>query len=122
MAKLTQKSVNFDWGEKEEFAFQMLKHKLCSAPILALPKGSENIVVYCDASHKGLGAVLKQREKVRSRGSDFDIPVVFSLIIALLRNKFDDGGFNLMSVPLLRGFEFGVSTITALNTGLIGEE
>ncbi|GJZ05279.1 putative reverse transcriptase domain-containing protein, partial [Tanacetum coccineum] len=64
MAKLTQKSVNFDWGEKEESAFQMLKHKLCSAPILALPKGSENIVVYCDASHKGLGAVLKQREKV----------------------------------------------------------
>ncbi|GJU51988.1 putative reverse transcriptase domain-containing protein [Tanacetum coccineum] len=35
-----------------------------SAPILALPEGSENFVVYCDASHKGLGAVLMQREKV----------------------------------------------------------
>ncbi|GJV20430.1 putative reverse transcriptase domain-containing protein [Tanacetum coccineum] len=34
-----------------------------SAPILALPKGSENSVVYCDASHKGLGAVLMQKEK-----------------------------------------------------------
>ncbi|GJX12054.1 putative reverse transcriptase domain-containing protein [Tanacetum coccineum] len=34
------------------------------APILALPEGSENFVVYCDASHKGLGAVLMQREKV----------------------------------------------------------
>ncbi|GJU86568.1 putative reverse transcriptase domain-containing protein [Tanacetum coccineum] len=64
MTKLTQKSVKFDWGEKEEAAFQMLKQKLCSAPILALPKGSENFVVYCDASHKGLGAVLMQREKV----------------------------------------------------------
>ncbi|GJW32147.1 putative reverse transcriptase domain-containing protein [Tanacetum coccineum] len=34
-----------------------------SAPILALPNGSENFVVYCDASHKGLGAVLMQKEK-----------------------------------------------------------
>ncbi|GJT15197.1 putative reverse transcriptase domain-containing protein [Tanacetum coccineum] len=40
------------------------KIKLCSAPILALPEGSEDFVVYCDASHKGLGAVLIQKEKV----------------------------------------------------------
>ncbi|GJV65330.1 putative reverse transcriptase domain-containing protein [Tanacetum coccineum] len=64
MTKLTQKSVKFEWGEKAEAAFQLLKQKLCSAPILALPEGSENFVVYCDASHKGLGAVLMQREKV----------------------------------------------------------
>nr|GEU49318.1 retrotransposon protein, putative, Ty3-gypsy subclass [Tanacetum cinerariifolium] len=64
MTKLTQKSVKFDWGEKEETAFQTLKKKLCSAPILALPEGSENFVVYCDASHKGLGTVLMQKEKV----------------------------------------------------------
>ncbi|GJX21540.1 putative reverse transcriptase domain-containing protein [Tanacetum coccineum] len=48
----------------EEAAFQLLKQKLCSAPILALPEGSENLVVYCDASRKGLGKVLMQREKV----------------------------------------------------------
>ncbi|GJW81771.1 putative reverse transcriptase domain-containing protein [Tanacetum coccineum] len=47
-----------------EAAFQLLKQKLCSAPILALPEGSKNFVVYCDASRKGLGAVLMQREKV----------------------------------------------------------
>ncbi|GJS97827.1 putative reverse transcriptase domain-containing protein [Tanacetum coccineum] len=47
-----------------EAAFQLLKQKLCSAPILALPEGSENFMVYCDASSKGLGAVLMQREKV----------------------------------------------------------
>ncbi|GJX60693.1 putative reverse transcriptase domain-containing protein [Tanacetum coccineum] len=64
MTKLTQKSVKFEWGEKAEAAFQLLKQKLCSAPILALPEGSENFVVYCDASHKGLGTVLMQREKV----------------------------------------------------------
>nr|GEX69707.1 hypothetical protein [Tanacetum cinerariifolium] len=38
--------------------------KLCSAPILALPEGSKDFIVYCDASNKGLGAVLMQRDKV----------------------------------------------------------
>ncbi|GJS73846.1 putative reverse transcriptase domain-containing protein [Tanacetum coccineum] len=50
--------------KKEEAAFQMLKQKLCSTLIMALPEGSENFMVYCDASHKGLGAVLMQKEKV----------------------------------------------------------
>ncbi|GJW91396.1 putative reverse transcriptase domain-containing protein [Tanacetum coccineum] len=54
------------WLSKEEAAFQLLKQKVCSAPILALPVGSENFMVYCDASHKGLGAVLMQKEKVLS--------------------------------------------------------
>ncbi|GJU42690.1 putative reverse transcriptase domain-containing protein [Tanacetum coccineum] len=57
------KSVKFDWGEKAEAEFQLLKQKLYSAPILALPEGSENFVVYCDASYKGLGAVLMQKDK-----------------------------------------------------------
>nr|GFA86675.1 putative reverse transcriptase domain-containing protein [Tanacetum cinerariifolium] len=69
MTKLTQKKVIFEWGDKQEAAFQLLKQKLCSAPILALPKGVEDFVVYCDASHKGLGAVLMQREKVISYAS-----------------------------------------------------
>ncbi|GJV14354.1 putative reverse transcriptase domain-containing protein [Tanacetum coccineum] len=63
MTKLTQKGVKFDWGDKQEAAFQLLKQKLCSAPILALPEGSEDFIAYCDASKKGLGAVLMQREK-----------------------------------------------------------
>ncbi|GKB54344.1 putative reverse transcriptase domain-containing protein [Tanacetum coccineum] len=64
MTKLTQKNVKFDWSEKAEAAFQLLKQKLCSASILDLPEGSENFMVYCDASRKGLGTVLMQREKV----------------------------------------------------------
>ncbi|GJS11639.1 putative reverse transcriptase domain-containing protein [Tanacetum coccineum] len=69
ITKLTQNSVKFNWGEKEEIAFQTLKQNLCSAPILALPEGSENFIVYSDASHKGLGAVLMQKEKVIASAS-----------------------------------------------------
>ncbi|GJR36183.1 putative reverse transcriptase domain-containing protein [Tanacetum coccineum] len=64
MTKLTQKKVTFEWGDKQEAAFQTLKNKLYSAPILALPQGAENFIVYCDASHKGLGAVLMQNKKI----------------------------------------------------------
>ncbi|GJS06521.1 putative reverse transcriptase domain-containing protein [Tanacetum coccineum] len=64
LTKLTEKNKKYEWGTEEDEAFQTLKQKLCSAPILALPEGTENFVVYCDASHKGYGAVLMQREKV----------------------------------------------------------
>nr|GEV78705.1 putative reverse transcriptase domain-containing protein [Tanacetum cinerariifolium] len=63
MTKLTQNKVKFEWGDKQEAAFQLLKQKLCSAPILALPEGSKDFIVYCDALVKGLGAVLMQKEK-----------------------------------------------------------
>ncbi|GKE84859.1 putative reverse transcriptase domain-containing protein, partial [Tanacetum coccineum] len=64
MMKLNQKSVKFDWGEKAKATFQLLKQKLCSAPILAQPEGSKNFVVYCDASQIRLGTILTQRDKV----------------------------------------------------------
>ncbi|GJZ19218.1 putative ribonuclease H-like domain-containing protein [Tanacetum coccineum] len=60
----TKKNKKYIWGEDQESAFQLLKQKLCEAPILALPEGNDDFVVYCDASHQGLGAVLMQREKV----------------------------------------------------------
>nr|GFA31623.1 putative reverse transcriptase domain-containing protein [Tanacetum cinerariifolium] len=63
LIKLTQKNKTYEWGEEEEEAFQLLKDKLCGAPILALPERSEDFVVYCDASLKGYGAVLMQQEK-----------------------------------------------------------
>ncbi|GKA92476.1 putative reverse transcriptase domain-containing protein [Tanacetum coccineum] len=52
--ELLKKREVFDWGEKRE-AFQLIKQKLCSVPILALPEGSKDFVVYCDAYYKGLG-------------------------------------------------------------------
>ncbi|GJS62692.1 putative reverse transcriptase domain-containing protein [Tanacetum coccineum] len=57
------KNKKYIWGEDQESAFQLLKQKLCEATI-TLPEGNDDFVVYCDASHQGLGAVLMQREKV----------------------------------------------------------
>ncbi|GJY12571.1 putative reverse transcriptase domain-containing protein [Tanacetum coccineum] len=51
-------------GKEEDKAFQLLKQNLDSAPILALPEGTEDFMVYYNASLKGYGAVLMQREKV----------------------------------------------------------
>nr|GEW48875.1 reverse transcriptase domain-containing protein [Tanacetum cinerariifolium] len=59
-----QKNKSYVWGDDEDEAFQTLKLKLCSAPILSLLEGSEDFVMYCDASLNGFGDVLMQREKV----------------------------------------------------------
>ncbi|GJZ70928.1 putative reverse transcriptase domain-containing protein [Tanacetum coccineum] len=64
LTKLTQKNKKFEWGADEDEAFQKLKQDLCTAPILALPEGPDDFIVYCDASLKGYGAVLMQRDKV----------------------------------------------------------
>ncbi|GJU98588.1 reverse transcriptase domain-containing protein [Tanacetum coccineum] len=64
LTELTQKNKKYIWGKDQETAFQLLKQKLYEALILALPKGNDDFVVYCDASLQGLGAVLMQREKV----------------------------------------------------------
>ncbi|GKE02894.1 putative reverse transcriptase domain-containing protein, partial [Tanacetum coccineum] len=64
LTELTQKNKKYIWGEDQESAFQLLKQKVCEAPILALPEENDDLVVYCDASHQGLGAVLMQKEKV----------------------------------------------------------
>ncbi|GKA03095.1 putative reverse transcriptase domain-containing protein [Tanacetum coccineum] len=66
---LTQKCKTFDWGEEQELAFQTLKDKLCNAPVLALPDGPEDFMVYYDASGIGLGCVLMQKGKVTAYAS-----------------------------------------------------
>nr|GEW34333.1 hypothetical protein [Tanacetum cinerariifolium] len=64
LSKLTKKNKKYEWGIEEEEAFQTLKQKLSFTPILALPVGTKNFIVYYDASLKGFGAVLLQREKI----------------------------------------------------------
>nr|GFA38162.1 reverse transcriptase domain-containing protein [Tanacetum cinerariifolium] len=63
LSKLTQKNKDYEWGMEEEEAFHTLKQKLCSVPILVLPEGTKNFIVYYDASLKGFGVVLMQRKK-----------------------------------------------------------
>nr|GEW39210.1 reverse transcriptase domain-containing protein [Tanacetum cinerariifolium] len=81
MTKLTQKGVKFDWGEKAEAAFQLIKQKLCSAPILDLLEESEDFVCTVFIDHKSLQHILDQKElNMRQRSwlellSDYDCEI-----------------------------------------------
>ena len=58
MIRLTQKEVKFDWNDLCERAFQELKMRLTSAPILIVQKRGQRYTMYCDASKDRLGCVL----------------------------------------------------------------
>ncbi|GJU56325.1 putative reverse transcriptase domain-containing protein [Tanacetum coccineum] len=73
LASLTQKIQKYEWAKEQEEDFQTLKDNLCDAPILSLPDGSKEFVVYCDALNQGLGCVLMQKRQessthIRSEG------------------------------------------------------
>nr|GEX85372.1 putative reverse transcriptase domain-containing protein [Tanacetum cinerariifolium] len=74
LISLTQKNLKYEWGVEQEEAFQTLKEKLCNVPILSLPNGAEDFVVYYDASNQGLGCkanvvadALSRKERVKPR-------------------------------------------------------
>ena len=69
MTRLTRKEVKFEWNDLCEKAFQELKRRLTSAPILIVPKRGQRYTVYCDASKARLGCVLMQSERVVVYGS-----------------------------------------------------
>nr|GEV24116.1 reverse transcriptase domain-containing protein [Tanacetum cinerariifolium] len=60
---LTQKNKTYVWGDKQEEAFHILKEKLCNAPVLTLPDGPIDFVVYYDASNQGFRCMLMQQGK-----------------------------------------------------------
>ncbi|KAL4017963.1 hypothetical protein IC575_021546 [Cucumis melo] len=64
LTQLTRKGTPFVWSPACESSFQELKQKLVTAPVLTVPDGSGNFVIYSDASKKGLGCVLMQQGKV----------------------------------------------------------
>ncbi|XP_071739981.1 uncharacterized protein [Rutidosis leptorrhynchoides] len=66
---MTHKGKKYEWTDLHESAFQLLKEKLTTAPILPLPEGTEDFMIYCDASRKGFGCLLMQRKKVIAYGS-----------------------------------------------------
>ncbi|GJT28999.1 putative reverse transcriptase domain-containing protein [Tanacetum coccineum] len=71
------KNKKYIWGKDQETAFQLLKQKLCEAPILALPEGNDDFVVYCDASHQAQTEALKEEnikaENLRGMDKSFEI-------------------------------------------------
>nr|GEY90980.1 putative reverse transcriptase domain-containing protein [Tanacetum cinerariifolium] len=79
---LTQKNKKYEWGAEQEEAFQTLKDNLCNAPILSLPDGIEDFVVYCDMSNQGLGCVLMQRGKTKE-----DHKVHLKLVLELMKKE-----------------------------------
>ena len=69
MTRLTRKGVKFEWDYLCEQAFQELKRRLTSAPILIVPERGPMYTIYCDASKDGLGCVLMQSGRVVAYGS-----------------------------------------------------
>jgi len=60
LSKLTRKKVVFLWRQPQQYAFDELKDRLCSAPILAYPRYDLPFILQPDASAEALGAVLSQ--------------------------------------------------------------
>jgi hypothetical protein len=64
LTSLLEKGVDFSWTDERQKAFEELKKRLTTAPVLTLPDQSKRFTVYCDASRDGLGCVLMQEGRV----------------------------------------------------------
>ncbi|WVZ90355.1 LOW QUALITY PROTEIN: hypothetical protein U9M48_036664, partial [Paspalum notatum var. saurae] len=69
MTELTKKNVKFEWSPQCEKAFQTLKSRLTSAPILTQPDITKSFDIYCDACRTSLGCVLMQEGRVIAHAS-----------------------------------------------------
>jgi hypothetical protein len=69
MTTLLANKVEFKWTQKCKEAFEALKEKLTTAPILILPDVHKPFLVYCDASYIGLGCVLMREGRVMAYSS-----------------------------------------------------
>jgi hypothetical protein len=64
LTSLLEEGVDFSWTDERQKAFEELKKRLTTAPVLTLPDQSKRFTVYCDASRDGLGCVLMQEGRV----------------------------------------------------------
>ncbi|GJV86561.1 putative reverse transcriptase domain-containing protein [Tanacetum coccineum] len=97
LTSLTQKNKKYEWGVEQEEAFHTLKDNLCNAPILSLPDGIKDFVVFCDASNQGLGQVAAQSKT--SKAENVSSEMLRSLDQQLERKE--DGGMYFTWVPLI---------------------
>ena len=82
--ELTRKGAKFYWGHEQQKAFDTLKEKLCTAPVLAYPRDDCRYILDTDASDYALGAVLSQLQPDDKTGLLVERP------IAYYSKKFDD--------------------------------
>ncbi|GJV86783.1 putative reverse transcriptase domain-containing protein [Tanacetum coccineum] len=99
-SKIEAKNQEYVWGVEQEEAFQTLKNNLCEAPILSLPDGVEDFVVYCDSSNQGLGCVLMQRNKKELNMRQRRLIELFSDYVCEIR--YHPGKANVVADALIR--------------------
>jgi len=91
LTEIVKKSVGFKWNDQQDEAFNLLKDKLCSAPVLALSDFTRAFEVECDASGIGIGAVLMQDRRPiayfseKLNGAALNYPTYDKELYALVR-------------------------------------
>ena len=91
LIEIVKRSVGFKWNDEQDEAFNLLKDKLCSAPILALPDFMRAFKVECDALGIGIGVVLMQDRRPiayfseKLNGAALNYPTYDKEIYALVR-------------------------------------
>ena len=102
MTRLTRKEVKFEWNDLCERAFQELKMRLTSAPILIVLERGQRYTVYCDASKDGLRCVLMQSGRVVAYGSrqlknhEQNYPTHDIELAAIVSSKYTDGTYEAL--------------------------
>ncbi len=85
LTKLTRKNTLWKWGKKQESAFQDLKNRLITAPILSFPDFERSFNIHCDASKWGVGALLAQIKPIESNGNAEEAEVVIAFYFQALK-------------------------------------
>ena len=78
LTSLTRKDSKWVWGEEQENAFQKLKRKLITSPILRYPDFARAFIIHCDASKFGVGSILSQIQPIIVSGIEEEQEVVIA--------------------------------------------